>query len=121
MSLRLAPEQALGLWHAATSELVRGAGPDLTARQTAILLRVYLEDGPHTVRGLASALRLVRPAVTRALDRLERLKLVSRLPDPQDRRSITVQRTFDGLDYLDSLGILIAACAPDADHVRPLL
>ncbi len=121
MSLRLAPEQALGLWHAATAALVRGDGPDLTARQTAILLRVYLEDGPHTVRGLAAELRLVRPAVTRALDKLEALNLVRRHTEPQDRRSITVQRTVAGLDYLGVLGALVAAAAQDAETARPLL
>lgn len=115
MTARLTPKQALGLWHAATAALVRGDGPDLTSRQTVILLRVYLEEGPHTVRGLAAELRLVRPAVTRALDKLEALNLVLRRTDPQDGRSITVHRTVVGLDYLGALGALIATAARHAD------
>ena len=49
---------------------VRSGEPDLTNRQMALLMLVYLTPGPHTVRGLASALGVSKPVVTRALNTL---------------------------------------------------
>jgi DNA-binding MarR family transcriptional regulator len=66
----LKPAQALDLWRTVLVDTVRSAGPDLSARQLAIVLTVYLTPPPHTVRGLAALLRISKPAVTRALDRL---------------------------------------------------
>ena len=83
--------------------LVRKEGPDLTARQLAVLLISYLEDGPHTVRGLAARLEVAKPAITRALDRLEQFDLAHRRQDPRDRRSIVVARTPEGQSFLESL------------------
>ena len=53
MALELRPSQALRLLHDIALEQVRDGEPDLSARQLAILLTVYLETPPHTVRGLA--------------------------------------------------------------------
>ncbi len=87
--------------------LVRQEGPDLTARQLSVLLICYLEEGPQTVRGLAARLQVAKPAITRALDRLEALDLAHRRQDPRDRRSIVVARTPQGQTFLTSLrGIL---------------
>src|ERR1700754_2806357 len=61
---------ALALLNDVLSATVKADGPDLNARQAAILMRVALEPGPHTVRGLAEALSLGKPAVSRALDAL---------------------------------------------------
>jgi DNA-binding MarR family transcriptional regulator len=83
--------------------LVRRDGPDLTARQLAVLLISYLEDGPHTVRGLAARLGVAKPAITRALDRLEQFDYAQRRQDPRDRRSIVVARTSEGQVFLDQL------------------
>ena len=47
------------------------AVPDFTLRQLAILLTIYLDPPPHTVRGLAEKLGVTKPVVTRALDVLE--------------------------------------------------
>lgn len=94
---------ALALLKDVLAETVRADGPDLNARQAAILLRVSLEPGPHTVRGLAEALRLGKPAVSRALDALSGLGLAMRLPDDSDRRSVIVQPTARGLAALASL------------------
>ena len=76
--------------------LVRRDGADLSARQLSVLLICYLEDGPHTVRGLAERLRVAKPAITRGLDRLEQFDLVRRADDPRDRRSVLVARTAPG-------------------------
>ncbi len=91
--------------------LVRRNGADLSARQLGILLICYLEDGPHTVRGLAERLDIAKPAVTRALDRLETSDLARRAPDPRDRRSVLVARTPAGAAYVAALRNLMQAAA----------
>ncbi len=109
--MQLSAQQALQLWHSAFVESVRRDTPDLTARQMAVLMTVYMDPPPHTVRGLADHLLISKPAVTRALDRLSALGLVRRKPDEQDRRSITVQRTVKGTLYLSDIAGAIARAA----------
>ena len=94
--------------------LVRREGPDLTARQLAVVLICYLEEGPHTVRGLAARLDVAKPAITRALDRLEQFDLAHRRQDPRDRRSIIVARTPEGQAFLDSLRGMLEEAAKQA-------
>ena len=60
MSIRLRASQALTLWHQVALSEVRDDAVDLTQRQMAILLTIYLEPPPHTVRGLATSLSLAR-------------------------------------------------------------
>ena len=72
-----------------------------------LMLSVYLGDGPHTVRGLAQALRISKPAVSRALDRLGELGYVYRQRDDLDRRNVLVQRTPSGARFLTDFGHLI--------------
>ena len=90
---------------------VRSDGPDFSARQLTVFLKVYLEPGTeHTVRGLAEALNVSKPAITRALDRLEDSEFAKRETDPKDRRSVIVRRTSKGSVYLGTLsGYLNAA------------
>jgi DNA-binding MarR family transcriptional regulator len=107
----LKPSQALDLWRNVLIESVRSAGPDLSARQLAIVLTVYLTPPPHTVRGLAALLRISKPAVTRALDRLGMLGLARRRRDDQDRRSVLVQRTVKGSVYLSDFAETVAAAS----------
>jgi len=83
--------------------LVRRDGPDLSARQLGVFLTCYLQDGAHTVRGLAADLNVSKPAITRALDRLGELDLARRKVDPMDRRSVLVQRTIKGQAFLRDL------------------
>src|SRR5271156_5920561 len=76
---------------------VRSDHPDFTARQLTVFLKVYLETGTeHTVRGLAEALHVAKPAITRAIDRLEEFELAKREKDKNDRRSVIVRRTPKG-------------------------
>ncbi|HYB11780.1 MAG TPA: MarR family transcriptional regulator [Alphaproteobacteria bacterium] len=103
--------KALELWRTTFVEGVRMTGPDLTARQLALLLTVYLGPPPHTVRGLAAALRISKPAITRALDRLSQLGLIRRQRDDADRRNVFVERTAKGSAFLNDLGGRIAAAA----------
>lgn len=82
---------------------VAGDAPDLTARQTAILMVVALDGGPHTVRGLAAALDVSKPVITRAVDKLEALGLVRRHSDEHDLRSVFIERTEAGMTFLRAL------------------
>lgn len=97
--------------------LVREEGPDLSARQLAVLLICYLSDEPQTVRGLAVRLQVVRSAITRVLDRLGEVGLVRRKTDPMDRRSVLVQRTVKGSAFVSELRRLMADAARNARPV----
>lgn len=99
--------QSLELWRHALVASVRDDAPDLSARQMALMLSVYLGDGPHTVRGLAQMLRISKPAVSRALDRLGELGYVRRQRDDLDRRNVLVQRTNEGAGFLTSFGQMV--------------
>ena len=98
----------LDYWMGALVEYVRSGSPDLTNRQMALLLLVYLTPGPHTVRGLAKNLSVSKPVVTRALNRLGALGYLRRQRDEMDRRNIFVAQTNEGADFLDAFGRLIA-------------
>jgi DNA-binding MarR family transcriptional regulator len=88
---------------------VRSDAPDLSARQMALLLSVYMEPGPHTVRALAQALKISKPAVSRALDRLGELGYIRRQRDDFDRRNVLVQRTGTGAGFLAAYAKMIQA------------
>ncbi len=111
MSLELRPLQALSLWHAVMLTQVREDVHDLSARQTAILLTVYLETPPHTVRGLARRLGVTKPVITRALDTMGKLELVSRRRDESDLRNVVIQRTVKGALAVERLGDLVVSHA----------
>jgi DNA-binding MarR family transcriptional regulator len=113
MSVSLRPSQALRLWHQVTLSEVRERAPDLTIRQAAILLTIYLDPPPHTVRGLAAKLDVTKPVITRALDTMGVLKLVSRHRDEHDKRNVLVRRTVEGALYVERFGDLIIARAKD--------
>lgn len=98
------------MWRLAVVESVRRDTPDLSSRQMAVLLSVYMTEGPHTVRGLARTLDISKPAITRALDRLGDYGLLTREVDDDDRRSVLVRRTDAGADFLSShAGLVIKA------------
>ena len=95
---------------------VASDGPDLSARQLTVFLKVYLEPGTeHTVRGLAGALNVSKPAITRALDRLGDSEFIKRETDKNDRRSIIVRRTPKGSAYLGTLNGYLNAASKAAD------
>lgn len=93
-------DQMLTLLRDTIVAMVRKDGPDLSARQLGVFLTCYLQEGAHTVRGLAAELNVSKPAITRALDRLGELDLARRKVDPLDRRSVLVQRTLKGSAFL---------------------
>jgi DNA-binding MarR family transcriptional regulator len=105
-------DQFVGMLRDTVVALVRRDGPDLSARQLGVFLTCYLQDGGHTVRGLAADLNVSKPAITRALDRLGELDLARRKVDPMDRRSVLVQRTLKGAAFLRDLrGIMNEAAS----------
>lgn len=107
----LLPNRLLALWHGVMMRAIVDEHPDLTARQLALLLHVYLTPPPHTVRGLAAELKISKPAVTRALDRLSAYQLLRRKRDETDKRNVLVQRTIAGSVYLRDFGDLAARVA----------
>ncbi|MCC6469383.1 MAG: MarR family transcriptional regulator [Alphaproteobacteria bacterium] len=111
MPKNLTAHVGLDLWRRALVGSVAGDGPDLTARQMALMLTVYLTPPPHTVRGLATTLNVSKPAVTRAIDRLSELDYLRRKPDEADRRSILLQRTIRGSVFLRDFGEQIVRAA----------
>ncbi len=100
MAAQLSSDQLIGIFRDTIVSLVRREGVDLSARQLGVFLTCYLNEGGHTVRGLAHDLNVSKPAITRALDRLTELDFVRRKVDPADRRSVLVQRTVKGAAFL---------------------
>lgn len=109
--LEIKPTQALRLWREVHLDLVRDTQPDLSVRQVAILLTIYLELPPHTVRGLAARLGVTKPVITRALDSMGKLGLVSRKRDEFDKRNVVIQRTVAGALAVEHLADLVMARA----------
>ncbi len=114
MATSPAPDQLIGILRDTIVALVRRDGPDLSARQLGVFLTCYLQDGAHTVRGLAADLHVSKPAITRALDRLGELDLARRKVDPLDRRSVLVQRTLKGAAFLRDLRAIMGEAATTA-------
>ena len=96
-------------------ELVRRDRHDLSARQFGVFLICYLENEAQTVRGLAEALDISKPAISRALDRLAEFELVRRKTDPQDRRSVLVQRTPPGSAFFREIKSILRSAAAASD------
>jgi len=94
-------ERALKNWMQTLIAYVRSGQPDLTNRQMALMLLVYLTPGPHTVRGLAHILGVSKPVITRALNTLGSLGYLRRVRDEADRRNVFVAKTSTGQDFLD--------------------
>ena len=107
MPVELSASQALGLWHQVSLEQVKSGETDLTMRQMAILLHIYLVPPPHTVRGLAATLKVTKPVITRALDTMGEMGIVDRVRDDRDRRNVIIKRTFAGALFLEKFGDLV--------------
>jgi DNA-binding MarR family transcriptional regulator len=105
-------DTSLSSWKNTLVDYVRSGEPDLTNRQMALLMLVYLDPGPHTVRGRARALNVSKPVVTRALNRLGTLGYLRRQRDESDKRNIFVARTTEGAEFLAEFGHFLAG-----DHV----
>ena len=100
-------KDSLALWHRVILTSVTMDSPDLSSRQMAILMTVYLEESAHTVRSLAAKLKVTKAVISRALDTLTRYGFVERAPDLRDKRSIIVKRTSGGILYLQRFADII--------------
>ena len=105
--------EALSLWHKAYVTMVRQNNLEISARQLALLLTVYLSPPPHTVRSLATELDIAKPVVTRALDSLSQRGFIKRRRDEEDRRSVFVDRTAAGADFLSTLSDVIVEASSE--------
>jgi hypothetical protein len=81
-------------------------------RQMAILLSIYLEPPPHTVRGLAEKLGVTKPVITR---RWTPWAHETRQPPPRsaDKRNVVITRTVEGSLYLERFADVIIGKARD--------
>ncbi len=118
-------ERALKSWMQTLISYVRSGQPDLTNRQMALMLLVYLTPGPHTVRGLANILGVSKPVITRALNTLGTLGYLRRVRDEADRRNVFVARTSTGQEFLEGFERNIEQDAParrtSRDKERPFI
>jgi len=114
-------DSSLSGWMRALIGYVRSGEPDLTNRQMALLMLVYLTPGPHTVRGLAKVLGVSKPVVTRALNTLGALGYLRRERDQDDRRNIFVVRTKDGAEFLEGFKRNLRAGDTGSGQQRPAI
>lgn len=110
----------LASWREVMADAVRAEGPDLSMRQWAILLTVYLNPGPHTVRALARDLNVPKPAISRALDALSILGFIKRARDVRDKRIVLVQKTTQGAIYVDEFAKIVAATIEEPQPLNAL-
>jgi len=82
-----------------SGELAREVHPGLEPGAYALLLRVE-EVGAVRLTDLASFYGLGKPTVSRQIGILQKLGLVHRMEDAQDRRSAKLSMTEDGLSRL---------------------
>lgn len=77
--------------------LAARAGIDLD-RPAAVILHVLSEDATKSYRlnDLAQRLGIEAPSVTRKTQELETAGYVKRIPDPQDRRAVSLRVTMRG-------------------------
>ena len=113
-------DASLAGWMRTLIDYVRSGAPDLTNRQMALLMLVYLTPGPHTVRGLAKILGVSKPVVTRALNTLGGLGYLQRERDQDDRRNVFVVRTSDGTNFLEGFKRFLRA-DDSASGKRPII
>lgn len=86
----------------------------ITRGEFDVLATLRRAGEPYTLspRQLSSTLMLTTGGMTGRLDKLERAGLVSRSPDPHDRRGLQVTLTEEGLSRVDeAVGVGLAAQA----------
>jgi DNA-binding MarR family transcriptional regulator len=104
---RVSRKESLAFWYRVTLATVRSDAPDLSSRQLAMLMTIYLEDGLHTVRSLAKHLDVTKAAISRATDSLCKLGYIERKPDHRDKRSVVLARTPAGIHFLSEFADII--------------
>lgn len=100
-------QQALLLWQQVITRSLRELPYDLSQRQIAVLLTVYMAPPPHTIRSISEHLNVSKPAICRAVDTLSGLDLLRRKKDEEDRRNVFLQRTINGSVFLRDFADII--------------
>ncbi len=92
----------------------------LNRGEVGVLSALRIVGPPHRLSPtrLGKGLMLTSAGVTSRLDRLERRGLVTRLPDPDDRRGVIVELTDHGLELVDAA--VGANTASDEQLLSPL-
>jgi DNA-binding MarR family transcriptional regulator len=106
--------RALSFWNNVTQAALKEMPIDLSARQTAVMMTVYLVPPPHSVKSLADGLKISKPAICRAIDALEKQRLVKRTRNRHDNRNVFIQRTAKGANYLNELADIILSAPKEA-------
>ena len=70
-----------------------------------VLATLRRQGAPYQLRpsDFASSLMLTSSGTTKRLDRLERAGLITRAPDPRDRRGVLITLTPAGLELIDTV------------------
>ncbi len=107
--------RALSFWHGVTAAALQRMPVDLSARQTAVLLNIYIMPSPHSIKSLSEELMISKPAICRAVDALENVKMVKRIRDKQDKRNVIIQRTVKGSVYLSEFADIILSASKETN------
>ena len=75
-------------------------GPPMTATQRLALFELG-DAGPLRVNDLADRMGVSPPTASRSVDALHELGLVERVPDPRDRRALSIDLTATGKELLE--------------------
>ena len=86
---------SLRAYNEEVAQRIRAAGSELRASHLAVLSHLDVDGTRQTE--LARRAGLSRQAITQVLDQLERLEVIKRRPDPDDRRAKLIVYTDAGL------------------------
>lgn len=98
---------SLNLWCKVLLRGMKEAEFDLSTRQTAILLSVYLGANPHSVKTLSEELGISKAAICRATDVLCGHGLLKRRRGEADKRQVTLTKTIKGMIFLSDMAEII--------------
>lgn len=93
--------RAAALWRVKLDERLRPWG--MTQATWRVLWALHTAEERHNQRSLAAHLGIETPTLVRLLDRMEKLGLVGRCPDAQDRRQKHLEIKPDGLAVVASI------------------
>lgn len=105
---QLLPNATLDSWMRGLIFHLRSGEPDLTNRQMAIMLLIHSEPSPYSVGDLAGHLQLPGARISRSLEMLSALGLVTRDRDPLKRRTVRVKITPKGMAFVDTFHMIIS-------------
>ncbi len=82
------------------------------------VLRILKEEGPQEPTQIAERACLLLPSLTRILQKLEDKTLISRRPDPVDRRRQIVEITDSGAEIIHAN---MPTALQQAEHIRKMM